>query len=982
MYKTNNFWKHWAVACLLISFSVGCGRTTTWSTGGEICNNQIDDDWDGFVDCLDSDCLADFSCMESGLENCSNQIDDDKDGFVDCQDIDCQGDPACSSIAEDCINGLDDDEDGLIDCNDPECFTNFFCKSNPEICDNKLDDDQDGLLDCNDPQCFGDPLCQGKVEICDNAIDDDLDGFVDCNDPECFSFTKCQANQEICDNQKDDDGDSLIDCDDPQCITLPACKVGGEICSNGKDDDMDKAIDCDDSDCASDPSCQSKLENCSNKIDEDKDGLIDCNDPDCFKHAKCKIIGKEVCNNNVDDDEDDLIDCMDSDCSALPICSTGKEDCANHIDDDKDGAIDCDDPDCKNETACISLMCKPDIDFGTLKPKGSTATRTLTTKNTTDTFTSSCVIPGGGEAVAAFTLVDKTDLKLTYRQQSGDHAFALFKAGVGEPCNANPLGCYDPESNKVGDFSIKNLEAGLYYIIAEAFAKTLEGQVIITLRTGHTNKSEICNNGIDDDGDLAIDCADLDCTFHGQCTNQVCKYDFNMGSLVVNGPAKAANIVTLKASNNYDLTCSGGGGGEKVVRFVMPSAAILGATIKQDGWHSFGVYRDKGPGTKCTAGEGKCIQKQWQGIVIDHGVLEKGVYYYIVDAMNKSTEGTVNLSLKAYQNRGPELCGNQIDDDGDGLVDCLDPECTGVLNCPGPICLPDYKTGPLVPGAQPTTLSINTKTHNNDQTVSCALGGGKDAVIEIDLPQVTALKVACGQTGDHVIGLFSQGQPRDPCDKNPEGCADPQTGPIGCNYYWGNMQPGKYFLVVEAFQPGAEGNITLSLQASTDNIQEICDNGIDDDGDKKVDCQDYNCADSPLCFGKTCTPDMKVGIIPSSSNPLNVPVTTKGAGDSQNAGCSSSSSGGGEDFVVAFTLATDSDLHLEYAQFGDHAFAIFENNGPGFSCDALPVACQPASGTAMGKVTFNKLKAGEYFLIVEAAKSGDEGSVVMKLSTP
>ena len=28
-----------------------------------------------------------------------------------------------------------------------------------------------------------------------------------------------------------------------------------------------------------------------------------------------------------------------------------------------------------------------------------------------------------------------------------------------------------------------------------------------------------------------------------------------------------------------------------------------------------------------------------------------------------------------------EICDNRIDDDGDGLIDCLDPDCSGDLSC-------------------------------------------------------------------------------------------------------------------------------------------------------------------------------------------------------------------------------------------------------------------------------------------------------------
>jgi protein TonB len=58
-------------------------------------------------------------------ERCDNDIDDDENGFTDCDDAACTKQPK-SDIAcriEVCTNGIDDDEDGLTDCQDPDCNT-------------------------------------------------------------------------------------------------------------------------------------------------------------------------------------------------------------------------------------------------------------------------------------------------------------------------------------------------------------------------------------------------------------------------------------------------------------------------------------------------------------------------------------------------------------------------------------------------------------------------------------------------------------------------------------------------------------------------------------------------------------------------------------------------------------------------------------------------------------------------------------------
>jgi hypothetical protein len=110
------------------------------------CDDGLDDDGDGDVDCADSDCDGDPACVES---DCCNGLDDDGDGDVDFDDSDCDGAPPCTETI--CDDGLDDDGDGDTDCEDADCA---------------FDDDGDGHDgmpcgdDCDDtaPGAFAQPL--------------------------------------------------------------------------------------------------------------------------------------------------------------------------------------------------------------------------------------------------------------------------------------------------------------------------------------------------------------------------------------------------------------------------------------------------------------------------------------------------------------------------------------------------------------------------------------------------------------------------------------------------------------------------------------------------------------------------------------------------------------------------------------------------------------------------------------------------------
>ena len=163
----------------------------------EVCNNGLDDDGDGAVDCADSDCPA---CPEA----CTNGVDDDGDGLTDCADPDCVAHSSCvgPSYELSCTNGVDDDNDGLTDCADPDCVAHSSCvgPSYELSCTNGIDDDSDGAVDCDDVDCDLDPACVvPPVEDCTNNLDDDNDGDVDCDDTDCPACACEPADELSCD---------------------------------------------------------------------------------------------------------------------------------------------------------------------------------------------------------------------------------------------------------------------------------------------------------------------------------------------------------------------------------------------------------------------------------------------------------------------------------------------------------------------------------------------------------------------------------------------------------------------------------------------------------------------------------------------------------------------------------------------------------------------------------------------------------------
>ena len=115
---------------------------------------------DGNCDPGEDPCNCPADCGPPPAEICDNGVDDDCDGLIDCEDGDCAGDSACPTCG-----------DGNCDPGEDPCNCPSDCGSPPATesnCNDGVDNDCDGLVDCLDDDCTGDAACQtGSMAIVD-----------------------------------------------------------------------------------------------------------------------------------------------------------------------------------------------------------------------------------------------------------------------------------------------------------------------------------------------------------------------------------------------------------------------------------------------------------------------------------------------------------------------------------------------------------------------------------------------------------------------------------------------------------------------------------------------------------------------------------------------------------------------------------------------------------------------------------------------
>jgi hypothetical protein len=720
---------------------------------------------------------------------------------------------------------------------------------------------------------------------------------------------------------------------------------------------------------------------CGNKIDDDCNGLTDCADPACFGDPACSKPGQEICNNGIDDDGDGLIDCKDPDCFSSLVCqpTTGTEICDNGIDDNGNGLVDCLDPMCTTFPACLTVNCSPDTDFGTLAAHGASVTRAIDTTGAPNAY-ATCAPSGGRGRVGRFQLDATADVRLDFSQISGTaHVVELFRAGANETCDRNPLTCVSAGDTAMTSQTFSALPAGVYWLIVESYPG-LEGSTTVTLSTGSGTISEICNNGIDDDGNGLTDCADAACLTSPFCVGSECVPDINLGALVVGAAPRQVSTNLSTDPSRYRPTCSGTvPGGDEAIEFTLAEPAGVEVDYQEAGSSVLSIFQMPTQGLACDSDQLTCTLETDSANEVAFTGFGAGNYLLIVKAASATQAGRIDLQISAFGTRQTEICNNGIDDDGNGLIDCADPACFGVGLCASPACVPSQDLGAFSWGTT-KVVTVNTEGGNDLYETSCSRGNGKEQVVKLSLTEPMALSIDCTDTGSNVLALSQELEPLDACDEHEVECADPQILPFGCGFAFPGLQPGNYYLIVQAFQSGEEGTVRLSLSGLQETVGEICDNGIDDDGDGFIDCADRKCVTSPECAKLACRADQSLGLLPLDGTPSSVVVQTTNAGNNETL-TTCVSRPGGQDADIDFQLPATSDLTLQWAQVGNHDFAIYPNDGMLFACEAdTVVACVPSAGTATGTHLFSGLPAGLYHLIVDADAPGDEGGVVVQLS--
>ncbi len=253
--------------------------------------------------------------------------------------------------------------------------------------------------------------------------------------------------------------------------------------------------------------------------------------------------------------------------------------------------------------------------------------------------------------------------------------------------------------------------------------------------SGCTQTAEDCTNGVDDDGDNAIDCFDLDCSSNPACGGS---------------PENCTNGVDDDQDGLIDcddqVDCSGD-----------PSCQTTGAEICDNGIDDDGMWG--------------CDCQDFFSCLLDISCLlapssETNCSDGVDDDLDCEVDCDDDDCAADAACSGPvEICDNGTDDDGDGDTDCDDSDCAGHASCPvctpattiqcgdnlsgntntGTNALEDWDTwcSAVAPDSGPENYFIFSHTTGGSVTAELSINGSSD----LDLLVVGASAGDCDPSG-------------------------------------------------------------------------------------------------------------------------------------------------------------------------------------------------------------------------------------------
>jgi hypothetical protein len=191
------------------------------------------------------------------------------------------------------------------------------------------------------------------------------------------------------------------------------------------------------------------------------------------------------------------------------------------------------------------------------------------------------------------------------------------------------------------------------------------------------------------------------------------------------------------------------------------------------------------------------------------------------------------------------VCGNGIDDDGNGVLDCGDPACAMLPECNGggALMCPTF----AAPGVLGTVIEFSLTADLVSGNSSDCGGLGPEVSLLWQAPTSGRFRFSTEGTEIPVTLYITNG-----CNGDSFGCVSPPADGTPLQEVVEAPEGVEVIVYVDALDPNAEGSVRLTITQVAETEIGLCNDGVDNDEDGNGDCADPECVNDAACNTEVC----------------------------------------------------------------------------------------------------------------------------------